>query len=207
MSGLLLKDLYILKKYGKTMVALILFFSLFAAFSKDAGFLSGMIIFVGTTMAINSFSYDDLSKWQSFALAMPVKRRTVVLAKYLFTLILAVGSTLFSVVLNVILGLVRRNIALDSILPVAGIMLGLVLFINAIILPLIYKFGVEKSRLLMIVVYALPAVFILSALNFGSSFPAFIPLNLLAALSPVLVAAVFWGSYLLSCRIYEKKEV
>lgn len=68
MSGLLLKDLYILKKYGKTMVALILFFSLFAVFSKDAGFLSGMIIFVGTTMAINSFSYDDLSKWAKLCL-------------------------------------------------------------------------------------------------------------------------------------------
>lgn len=52
---------------------------------------------------------------------------------------------MFSVVLNVILGLVRRNIDMDSILPVAGIMLGLVLVINAIILPLIYKFGRGKE--------------------------------------------------------------
>ena len=207
MKGLLLKDLYILKKYGKTVLALILFFALFAVFSKDAGFLSGMIIFVGTTMAINSFSYDDLSKWESYVLSMPVKRRTVVLAKYCFTLILAVGSTLFSIVLNAILGLLRQNIDMSAILPVAGLMLELVLFMNAVILPLIYKFGVEKSRLLMIVVYAIPAVLVVSVLNFGASFTGCLPFGLLAALSPLIVAAVFAGSYVLSCRIYEKKEV
>ena len=53
------------------------------------------------TLAVSSFSYDDLADWDIYAAAMPLRRWELVSAKYLLVLILIVMAGVLNAVLAI----------------------------------------------------------------------------------------------------------
>ncbi|MDK2942114.1 MAG: type transport system permease protein, partial [Acetobacterium sp.] len=105
MKGLILKDLINLKSTFKMLGLMIALFAVIYI-PQGNGFIFGMIILMFAMMVVTTISYDDLAKWDAYALTMPVTRKEMVLSKYL---VMALLNTL-GAVLALIVGIVGNMI-------------------------------------------------------------------------------------------------
>lgn len=210
MSGLIIKDLWVLRKQLGMLLTLIAFYLVFAVLSGDFGIAGGIIIFIAVLPPITSLSYDEHSKWDRYALSLPLSRKSVVLSKYCLAILLSFAATALVFSANLILapflgsGEVNYAEITATSLGVAGIGL---LFLS-VLLPAIYKFGVEKARLLMMGFAFLPTLFFLVLSKMGLLLP--IPsgpvLRYLLFAAPFVVILLLLLSIWLSIKIYENKE-
>ena len=211
MQGLLLKDLYSLKKtMGILAVMLVAFGVVFIP--QGGGLFAGMAILVGTTLTISTMSYDHMAKWEIYALSMPISRRQLVGEKYLFMLMTAGGGTAIALtgefVRLAVIGSPARAY-FDGLLQTV-LILAVGLLLGSLMLPLIFQFGVEKARLVLLLSFCLPLVMVwgggqLVQRSMYETQPASW-LNQVIFLLPVAAIAALWISYLASVKIFEKKE-
>ncbi|WP_130863861.1 ABC-2 transporter permease [Bacilliculturomica massiliensis] len=213
MKGLMLKDYYNLRKSGKTIIAIMLIYAVFGAVSGQISFMSAIVAILCATLPISTFSYDDFSKWDSYALSMPVTRRQIILAKYLLSLIMILLGCLVSL-LSSFAALAFAEDADAGPLEVfsaTGAVALVCLLMLSIIFPVIVKYGVEKGRIAMIAVFLVPTLLGLLAARMGllDNLPS---ADLKAMLIPALIAApiavvlLFVLSFALSLHLYSKKE-
>ncbi|MFD1907167.1 ABC-2 transporter permease [Paenibacillus rhizoplanae] len=92
-----------------------------------------------------SLQMDEASKWNRFELTMPIRRRTVIHAKYLSFLMLILMGSAVSLVTLALTYVSKGDIAHLNLST--GYTFGLSLSIStlAIYYPVILKFGVEKA--------------------------------------------------------------
>ena len=209
MSGLLMKDLLSLKRTLLGMLGLMAIYGVvFSALMGDASsFLSSMLTVIFITVTVSSFSYDALVRWDRYALSLPVSRRDLVASKYLLAVVLAAVGAIAAFAMGVIMGLFHHDLVLEELGLSTVISVGGGLLIVAILLPLIFKFGVEKSRLMLIGVVLIPLglVYLLKWLQIPQ--PDFSILMTQAWLAP-LAGLLFLGlSYVISVAIFQRKEL
>ncbi len=206
MKGLLLKDLYGLQKYAKTLAVMMLFYGFLGAANDNPSFISGMIILVFAMLSLTTFSYDEAAHWNQFALSLPVSRKKIILSKYILCIILTLTGGTVSLALTSVISILKRTYVLTNILVLTyGICL-IALIMMSVLFPLLYKFGVEKARLMMILVFLIPfgIVMLLNYLNIPM--PGEAALKMTLYFSPLIVALVMGLSYFISCKIFADKE-
>jgi ABC-2 type transport system permease protein len=211
MIGLLLKDLYILRQYLKTMLIMAAFFALISAgLDNPAAFFSGVIVLLCVMMTITSFSYDALANWERYALSMPVTRKEVVASKYLLALILCLAGAVISFPVSLavlkITGPVEGFGMSEHLYSTVALICIAYVFV-AVLLPLIFKFGVEKCRIFMIAVFAAPTAAVIALSKAGIPMPSEDSLKTFIQLLPVLVILLNLASYFISVRIFKRKEI
>ncbi len=211
MIGLVLKDILVLRKAIRIYIAMLVFYlilTLSGAF--DEMMMTGFISLFTMMLPISSFSYDELARWDKFAAALPVSRRGIVGSKYLLAFLLGVIAEALIAVTAVILSLIKHA-APGEILLTGLVCVAIGLLMNSILLPLLFKFGAEKGRLLTMAVIA-----VIFLIGFGGArllggnavlralarYEAFLPPVIIA----VLAAALF-VSFRISLGIYGKKEL
>ena len=209
MNSLILKDFISLKSYSKTLAIIIGFFTIITFTNDEPSFLSGMIILIMSMLPITSFSYDQHAKWDLFSQTLPVSRKQLVMSKYVLGIISIIAGAILAILLNVVVLLVK-SLEVDLwYLFLANSLIALVaLLYLSILIPLVYKFGVEKSRLLTIVVLAIPSVLAIVLSNAGVSIPVLDEITpaIVVAIGLVFVVCVMLISYVISVRIYMKKD-
>ncbi len=151
MKGLLIKDFMLLKRQ-KTTCAMILLFAVILVINDSMPFAGalGYITFFCTFLAIGSVSYDEYNNGYAFLFTLPVTVKTYVLEKYLFVLMATASGCLFSGCLAIFCGHGDFGAWWDMISFAAGFGSALLL-ITAFMMPLQFKFGVEQSRIMGIV--------------------------------------------------------
>ena len=79
MTGLMLKDMYSLRTYFLKQLALmtVLYLAISVGLMKNFSFLSPMLTMSVVMMLISSFSVDEASSWDSYALTLPVTPRAL----------------------------------------------------------------------------------------------------------------------------------
>lgn len=100
MKGLLLKEIYSLKKFRSS---LILFFVLWVInFMRRDNYLLAMLVlpYMYSFMATVGIEEDVKSKWNKYALTMPVNIKDLVLTKYIFAYGLMISSFAISIVIT-----------------------------------------------------------------------------------------------------------
>ena len=204
-----MKDLLNLKRTLLGMLGLMAIYGVvFSALMGDASsFLSSMLTVIFITVTVSSFSYDALVRWDRYALSLPVSRRDLVASKYLLAVVLAAVGAIAAFAMGVIMGLFHHDLVLEELGLSTVISVGGGLLIVAILLPLIFKFGVEKSRLMLIGVVLIPLglVYLLKWLQIP--LPDFSILMTQAWLAP-LAGLLFLGlSYFISVAIFQRKEL
>lgn len=206
MSGLILKDLLYLKKTAKVLVVLAAFYVILflstGAEDGGSGLLAGVVVMLTVILSINAFAYDELAKWRLYEGSLPVSRNRAVLARYLLALIFATGLALVSAVLELFTA--------HGVTP-EGIMVPLeswsaALLICAVLFPAIYKFGTQKARFLLMLVFLIPTLGAILLKNLNLPVPDEADLEVWLNLFPLLAAAAYLFSLWLSCRIFRKKE-
>ena len=214
MTGLIVKDFLVMRKSIKTYILFLLFYFVMAALGIcPISFITAMVQIIIMMLPLSAFSYDELSKWDRYAFSLPLSRRAVAGARYLFALILTLFAALFGLVTCLILSLAFHDSKLVENCMTIMVSLGLGLLYCDILLPLTYKLGPERARPYFYLVIFLPIVLLVGASKLGLldglSFLEQIPeataiaFVLLLPLLPLLGMGV---SYLISCRILEYKE-
>lgn len=212
MTGLLLKDLLNLKRLAKQYLLILAVMCVWAAAMKNAGFVSLYMTLCASMLVLTSFSYDEYAHFERYALTMPVDRRMLVREKYLLMFLLVAGGTILGMVLGGVMALVFKG-EMEELL-VTSLVIGCV-FMNvySLIIPVIYKLGVEKARMVMIVAYMglfvgvfgtaklLKATGVLGTMGE----PAYLE-TLIPAVAMAVTAIVFACSYFVSLRVVGRRE-
>lgn len=156
MKGLLLKDGYQTVSQMKTMyltVAVILVVWMFSTSDSYAFPISYAAIFLGV-LPVNLLGYDQNSGWVEYSLTLPVSKKVLVAEKYLVGLLCAAASVVIGGLFVAVLS-VRKGVELDgTALFFVGNGVNTILLMNSISLPLMYRFGAEKARMIYILTFA-----------------------------------------------------
>ena len=213
MKGLILKDLLILKNQMKSLLIVLVFFIFISFVNKDFSFISFIIPFYMVMLVINTFSYDEFNHWDTFCNTLPFNKKDIVGSKYLLYITGTIGALIIGVITSYISTVIDPNIRLlESISVVIGEVAAIAIILSLMI-PFIYKFGVQKGRTMFITTIigiSLIAGILIKLLNFD-------PTNLLNKLDHINVIFIFIGilliissviyiSYKVSTKIYIKKE-
>lgn len=206
MLGLIVKDLLCLKKSAfKLIIILGLYIVIFSS-ADNIIFLCTMIIMISTTLILNTFAYDELSKWDYYALSLPVTKKQIVLTKYLLTALF----DFFGFSIALLLYLIKRQFNVETIASVYALSAsGLVL--ASVLLPLLYKLGTQKARIWLIMIFLLPTAAIVVLGKFGfnptTSTPSTGIIEIIVWISLPAALLIYTGSYYLSCHFFENKEI
>ena len=211
MKGLILKDIYNMKGYGKSLLFIIVIFAL--AF-KEQGSATLIVTFtiMSSILIINSLAQDEMYKWYQMVLSMPVTCHQLILAKYIVSAGYAFAALLTGTLVSVILQASGWFPAEDitSILAVMAVSFLIALLFIALIIPVNLKFGVQKGRLLLLSLVALPLLLTMVIAALGATIPSvmFYGLSPYAIVfgSIAAVAVLVVVSYFISVRIMRKKE-
>ena len=202
MTGLILKDLINLKKQARVYLILVLFYLVLGIANESSDMFSTMMIVVSAIIPITAMSYDERSKWDRYALTMPLSRKSMVASKYILGLIFLVASFILSMLFNSFFS----NISLMENVMTCLATLSIGMVIMSVIFPLIFKFGVEKGRIFMMIVLFAPTALLLLLSKLEISMPDEETIKSLLYLSPIVAAVIFIASIYISMSIYNKKE-
>ena len=211
MKSLVLKDLFNIGHNAKSMLfILVAFAAAFIPFSGVEGYIFECAILC-SMMIVTTFSFDDNSKWTRYAMIMPVSKKELVGGKFI---VLAIFS-LFGLVVGSIGGLITNKITLDLVGIGELLFLDLISWVIALIfgsmsIPLVFKFGAERGRVLLVVSFLIPAGIcfgiyqLLTTLGIELTDPL---VFILLCCSPLLALAWCYVMYQISYRIFAKQEL
>lgn len=206
MKGLIKKDLLLLKNNSKMFIMLLIIY-LICSIEAD-GLESFLVPFMMSMLCISTFSYDEYNKWDAYALTLPESRKNIIKAKYAVGLLMIASSFIVTLLLSIIFGTIRGKLDISNSLNYSLIGIASGLTVISFIFPLIIKFGLEKGRIgIMIASFGFSALMMLlgSIVKIPESTITF--LETYATVLVLLVAGLlFTGSYIISKKIYEKKE-
>lgn len=203
MRGLIIKDLLNLKKQGKILVFIILVYSIITIASDDNNFFAAAIAMIFAFIPMTTFAFDEQVKWDKYALTMPVSRKEMVLSKYVLGLISSAVALLINLFFLTISGI---GFTKDSMLSALAILCVGLIFVT-ISLPIVFKMGVEKARLFIMLVIFTPTGLVVLLSKWGVQMPSSQSIENLIYFAPLVVVTCFWVSIFASIRIYQRKEM
>ena len=214
MLGLIRKDLLLLSRSLRIFAVMAVLFAAMALLQQDnegVGSAIGAYLFIMVViMQVYTVSADEQSRWLRMEKALPLGPRQVVLSKYLVSLLcILVGMAVY--LLLGVRELAQGGEGAFLILTMGGALLCAGVFLTAVQIPLLYRFGSNASRFV-----CLGLLLVVVLLIWASQYLPVDWSGVLAwlegsyVLAAVLLASVclalFVGSYFLSARIYQKKE-
>ncbi len=213
MKGLLLKDIYNMRKVGKQYLLILLFFTCYCFFLKNPSFFPMMTVMSFSMLVLTTMGYDEAAGFDKYALTLPLNREDLVRAKYLLLVMLLVFSFVLGMLGSTLIGLFMQGDTepiLDQMLSVATVAV-IFLLVYATILPLVFKLGVEKARMMMMVCYiaVFAGIFIVFKLAVGLGASGELMEEKMMILVPaavILTVLYLIGSYFVSIRIIRKRE-
>lgn len=203
MTGFLKRDLSLQAVNAKFYLCFVLAFLIISVYSDyAASFATLYLVIFSATSVMSLFSYDEANHWEAYAAAVPNGRKAMVDARYL----LAVGIGAVVLLFQLLVGVLTRSDQFGPALLYAGAFL----VYAAVILPISYRFGGTRSRVVMIVVVAVFSALVAMGATSLQIFSIGDPLAALPALPtllPVTGLAVLALSHRLSRAIMERKEL
>ena len=210
MKALLLKDLISLKTYGRSVIIIVAAFTVASFFSGDSDFIASYMSLLLAVIAVTSISYDEQAKWNLYALSMPISRKQLVLGKYILAFILTCLGACISLFLALIP--VWRGYERDILQLLLTIFTSasFALLMLSLLLPLVYKYGVEKSRVLLFIIVLIPSILVVLWVQTGIFMPEQVTEQVfiqLFKMLPVVALLLYAVSYFVSAAIFSKKDI
>ncbi len=210
MKGLLYKDFYCLKQNMKYIFAIFLLFGCIFIPQGNSSII-GTFVIIFPMLVITTLSYDQAGKWDRFALTMPITRKMLVRSKYILFLLMLLFGMFVGAIFSAISMLFVKNFDMMEIGLETSAVAAVALWFGILLLPLIYKFGVERARLFLLLLFALCGGSIMALVSIfkDTPLPSFTPQQLAPFIGAFLVISViaYAVSYLISVKIYQKKEL
>ena len=199
MKGLLLKDLLNLKQMARVWSLLLAVFIVIGFAQRSPAYVGGMLMMLTLLLPMNALAYDENAKWDRYALTMPFSRRDLVMSKYLLAVLGAAATSAITLLCGLVMG-----VSAAEALWMTGLFLALGLGLSAVILPVLFRFGVQKGRMVMLLIVLLPMALAALLPDLSASLGGLSGFSLLWLLP--LAAAALAASCWISARIYRRKE-
>lgn len=207
MKALIYKDFVALKKALALLAVLVLAIGLYSIFKGNITIIPMIFILIPLIILGMLFGNDAESNADQYIAAGPVKKEAIALSRYVLVWALAVIGTALAGIIKLLPD--SYNMPWYILLPA---MLFITTIISDIQLPLMYKFGAEKSRIVFFLLYFLVFA-IFSYLGSDESFLAkwhtALSDNNLKLAGCILFAATVlfnWLSFAISVKINKNKE-
>ena len=194
MKGLLYKDFCILMRQMRIFMVAIL---LLCVVNEQ---LATFAILYAAMLPYSTLAYDEQSQWLRFAAMTPCRPLDIVLSKYLLGWLLMGGAAGISLLLNAVIG--RLGTELSAAAVVSALAAGFICL--SVMLPLMFRFGVERARMVVILLFVVIFSLVGSGEFFSSlALPVLENLPLLLMAAAVLISA---GSVMLSVKLFRGRE-
>lgn len=216
-KGLIIKDFMNIKSYKSTMIYLVIIFLITSVINNQVStILPIMIILIFGMIGINSFSYDSFSKSDKYILSFPVSKKDMVKARYIYILLMTFIGAIIGPVLAILVHFFKTK-AFEGIneilMTTVGALLGM-LVLQIVQVPIMYKFGAEKGRIIQMVsiILVMTTVSGITALLIKIS-PYTLDDFLVmlkdygCLLLTIIIGTLYCVSYKVSCKIFLKKEI
>ena len=216
MKGLIRKDFINLKKYGKQIGIILLAFFGIGLTMKSSLYVCFMMMLYGTMTIITAMAYDEKADFDKYALCLPISRKDIVKSKYLVWMIIMFGAFFLSTITGAVLNMIFQHNIFETFMTVLVIWAVYILLFS-IVIPFMFRFGVERGRVIMIAVFILPTLLGVIFVNFAESIGLQLPLDkaltfaeshlvFISLTGICLVIAAVVVSYFSSVIIVQKKE-
>ncbi|MCX4364444.1 MAG: ABC-2 transporter permease [Bacilli bacterium] len=152
MRGLIIKDILFIKNTWKNL--LIIFIGSLLLSIALGNYLLAIcsVPIILLTSGINTFQTDEFYNTDAYTLSYPLSRRKIVTSKYLFTLVMMLISTYIGLMIyasiNVVINPGVRGLNTDMLKQLLMLEISSLL-VDAIFYPIIYKYGCEKSKFVL----------------------------------------------------------
>lgn len=215
MRGLLVKDIALMRNQMKSFAVILAAAVIMMVANDNVALPVAYVCMVFAMFGINSISYDEFDNGYSFLFTLPFKRRQYVLSKYVFSLLSVLTGAVIAFVFMVAVLAFRGEMhtLTEQIDFMIGYSAGAMVFLS-ILLPIHLKYGAEKSRIALIVIAAVVVAMAFLLEKIPVNFDVFVLLVKIEHMNDALVSGIVTlicvcivvVSYLISCRVMEKKE-
>lgn len=208
MKGLLLKDLYMIGKYLRFSLVLMVVFTLVGAVDSETMFFVFYPCMICGMIPVNLLGYDERSKWDAYAATLPCTKAQYVSAKYLIGLAGLMVVLVLTGISQAVRMIVTDSFACEEYLLLLGMLVMLGCVSCGMTLPFMFRYGVEKGRMAYYVMVGL----VCGSGGFLSRYfrPELrerISLNAGLPIVMVIVIGLYALSWRLSIRFWEKREL
>ena len=217
LKGLIIKELVSVKSYTKNIVLFVILAAIMSFFMDNLNtFIPVYIPLVLGMMATNSFVYDGQANSERYFLAMPLNKKDIIKAKYLYIFLVTFLGSVFGVILAILLQCLKDVSVLNigDILSTGIGALFALMVLQIFQIPILVKFGYEKGKFIQMIAIILimgiasgVSLFFVNNQSFEINKFLDIPKKYgiyIGLLSSVLLYTM---SYYISCVIYNKKEI
>lgn len=205
MIGLLKKDLYVADKSGRLLLVLALIFSMIPTMGA---FGSTYAMMMAVMMPLTSIAYDERCKWDRYAAMLPYRIGQLVWSKYLLSYLYTLLGGGIIVLGAFLRGMTTGAVDWKETAEMSVMLAAVMLFITALGLPMLYRFGSEKGRLAMILCMGAGVGAAMGLMGIFGELPKMpeLPMPLVIAGVAVLAAGATWLSFRLSVHFYRKRQ-
>ncbi|RKI40729.1 ABC-2 transporter permease [bacterium D16-51] len=208
MKGLLLKDLYMTRKYCWMMLAFIALFTAVSFVDKENLFFQFYPVVITSILPVTILGYDEKCHWDVYGQVFPYSKKQLVSVKYLLGLILVCAMWLLLVAIQFFGSMVNQTGGQGDWWSFLLVVLSTGLLASGLMLPIIFKFGTEKGRLAFMVVIVLICAGSTGAMSLSSdiSFRLSVSTSVFSLAALAASSIIFFLSWVVSVKIYERKE-
>ena len=213
MKGLIVKDFRLLLQRKKFFLIMAIWAIAMTFILDDPEFVVGWLIILMSIFSLSSLSYDEYDNSMPFLMSMPVSPKDYAIEKYIFGLLCGLTGWLYAVILIIVSSLIKSvPVNLNEILLSSASYIPIAMFIIAFNLPIELKWGSDKGRTYMLLIYGIGFLIVMAvsklipgSTDIGTYLNSIDSLAFsIAAIAAVIIA--FIVSVLLSIRIMNKKE-
>lgn len=203
MKGLLYKDFLLMLKVCKSYLLIMAVFSVVGCFSQSYGFMGAVF---STVIPLTLIAYDEHDRWDVYFQTLPVTKSDYVCAKYLTGFIMNAISILVFIAAKLLYPNSRENVFIY-----AAVILSVSLIIQSFSLPVVFKYGSVKGRIVNIILVVAVCVFCSLAFS-GLEYTDIVNISsgsqtIGAAIISIIAAAIYALSWLVSIKVYKKREL
>lgn len=216
MRGLLLTNYYLVYRSFFAYTGLAILISAVIFYFGDASmhrFVAMLIILFVVMPALEVIKYESKSGYDKYVLTLPVSRTNIVQSHYVFYLLVVVIGAVISYGVFFVYSLGSDD-RIDGILNIVSFGTFIVLFAGAIVYPLLYMIGPEKSDAIVIggamgglfATFGLQSVVGYVAEQLSPSFLHINPSLYVPIIYLMIGVMLYLISFFIAAAIYHKKE-
>lgn len=210
MKSLLIKEFYNIKDTMKTNILIMLVLSIFSVLKNGSAAIMPITVIGMSTLIVPSMRAEKEKDWNKFELTMPINRREIVASKYILYLLLCLMGLILGAIVNVCGMVFSQLSSFDNIDIYLYISMIIALVSGSILIPLVYKLGVDKSETLSLVCYSIPIAILVGLLLYLKerihTLEIISHLRIWLILILVAMFVIFFISGVISYKIYKKKQ-
>lgn len=216
MKGLLVKDFKLMKLQKNFFIVIVAIAIGFAIINDNPTFMLGFLTFIIALFTLSTITYDEFDNGNAFLFTLPISRKSYVMEKYSFSLLVGSSSWILAVLLASVFSLIKGTVPILEVIMTAIMMFPIMLIVYAVMIPFQLEFGGEKGRIAMagavgllfiigfltVKIAELFGIDLLNVINTLST----LSMGMLVVIAIVIAIIIFGISMRISISIMDRKE-